>query len=105
MVNQQWRLRCQQVSEADVASAIGNVASAAGSAVDVSSAVSESLVANGGGECPGPLEMDLMGHHYSFDFWSHLCEWAGAISVIVMAVAYMQSARILAIGVISNGVT
>lgn len=97
---QEYLLRCPADTESDLASAIGDTGTVASSTQDFSSVVSESgAVATGAGSCPAPFTITVGGMSVDVDLYSKVCQFAGAISWMVMAIAYLVAARAIALGV------
>ena len=100
IANQAWLMRCENVTDAQIATAIGTTgvigASVAG---DFSSPVNESTSPLGsvavGGTCPAPVAMTVMGNTITIDFFSALCSFAGYIGFAVLGCAYLVAARLM----------
>lgn len=98
---QAWRARCPGSQDGDLAAALGEPADLSGSSseVDLSEALDDSRF--GGttaGACPAPPTITLpapLNFSFTFDVITWLCLFAGQISTIVLAVAYMTAARIV----------
>jgi hypothetical protein len=106
VINQQWLMRCQSVTESGLAAAVlsygGALPTPVSTTVDVSAVLSESsagqfgaVVGGSDSTCPAPLSFVFMGRTITLDLFLGLCLFAQKISIVIMVAAYMIAAKIM----------
>lgn len=110
-VQQAWLARCPIDTPEGLASAIANDGTPSSVAIgnygmDLSSALSTAsgLPTSDAATCPAPLTVTVAGQSITIDLFSQMCVFAGDISAIILAVAFLISGRIVAGGLLGRTV-
>jgi hypothetical protein len=108
-VNQVWLLQCQTVQQSDInagiaSDAVGPPSALPATTTDMSTAISETgiITVGGGATCPAPSTFTVLGNTVSYDIYGPMCSYAGLLSGIVLAVAYLIAARVTVVGTLAN---
>lgn len=95
---QEWKARCPEaVTEAQAKGVTGDHETIPSEELDMSTALSETLVSAGGGECPSPpvINLPVFGS-VTITVITWFCALAAKIAVLVMMSAYVAAAFIVA---------
>lgn len=96
---QSWHTRCATEGESDLVAAIGSTTPASGTTVDATGLISTSGPVSGdAGVCPAAPTVSINGRTLTLDWFTHLCEFAGYISVVVLALGYLVAGRVFITG-------